>query len=1077
MSNSTAQFLESTFGLKHAPSLQPEEFVRHHKRGHYSVNKSQHIIGLNFFGMDIQDQAIQALFQQVDLTHLQSLNLGATSLTHLHFTSSLPALQYLDISECASLTQLSFEEPLAALVKLEGFDSALHSFTLIRGFEVLAHLDLKNNQLSSLTFEGDFPNLKWLDVSANQLTEFQIPKKFAALEHLFLNDNQLTQLSVYRPLPNLHTLHLKGNQLSSLPENLLLYTKLESLYLHGNPLNGIPQEVIENNEYKSSWQGIQSYLRAQQKSRLLFLHEAKMVLVGNGEVGKTSIRLRLLDKTARLPTREERTQGLEVAHYEIHGLEPELTHLDTPVDFDLNIWDFGGQGKYREIQQLFCSRKTLYVFVTAYDDHPTKDQYIGFEYWLAMVNAYSFDPRESSHCPILHIVNKIDEKTPAINERNRREIFPNIASEDFLKISAKTLYNFEELEQAIRRALPRISSDIFTTPYTENWLAVKRELESLRDQHHISHQAYLAICQQHDLDEQEAATWLEILSRIGTVIYFGQNERLKDWVILNPNWIREVLYQMLDSNAIVYGILRENALSHIWPSYEAEDHQRFLKLMQEYQLCYERKDRYNKSEYVVPACLPEDPPSLPEEIFQSPKYSLKFEFQPFLPAGTINKLMVTLQQGNFQGKEQLLSTGRTEKTLNVKVYENLMWKNNVVVQAPDLEHNTYAHLQESWEDKSVYVSIYGSGAKAMFDFVEEALNQHNQTLKETKYLQQLNLCPFAWHEEEWEMLSTLQKYKVPFFTPFPSHAIPKTPMDRIQALIAQGRLKEALAELSQFSNIHNEVAQLQGRLAELASEEMMGTISRSEASLEKNKLVSAALKLNESQRQSKGVETPPTPPIETPPAAPVSPSGVPRDAKIYLSYAWGTNEETGEDRVEMVDRLYDSLSQDGFTVLRDNMNIQYGDLISKFMNDLGKGDVIVVFMSDKYLRSVYCMWEMCEIYRTSKSEKAGFVQRILPFRIEQLSLNRPQTLGKYLTHWNTEFKEWDTFFQEFREQVGGPQWEEFQKAKKIKNTFAEVVGHFQDMNAQTKELLAENDFEVVKQAILDRIQRLNTSST
>ena len=97
-----------------------------------------------------------------------------------------------------------------------------------------------------------------------------------------------------------------------------------------------------------------------------------MVLVGNGEVGKTSIRIKLLDKTAPLPQKHERTPGLDVKPYAVRGLEKAITKLPEAIDFQLNIWDFGGQGKYREVQQLFCSRKTLYLFITAHDDLPKK---------------------------------------------------------------------------------------------------------------------------------------------------------------------------------------------------------------------------------------------------------------------------------------------------------------------------------------------------------------------------------------------------------------------------------------------------------------------------------------------------------------------------------------------------------------------------------------------------------------------------------------------------------------------------------------------------------------------------------
>ena len=111
-----------------------------------------------------------------------------------------------------------------------------------------------------------------------------------------------------------------------------------------------------------------------------------------------------------------------------------------------------------------------------------------------------------------------------------------------------------------------------------------------------------------------------------------------------------------------------------------------------------------------------------------------------------------------------------------------------------------------------------------------------------------------------------------------------------------------------------------------------------------------------------------------------------RAKKIYFSYAWGDEEERGESREKIVDELYQSLKKDGFNVLRDKMDSHYGDMISKFMQEIGESDLIVVFVSDKYARSPYCMNELYEIARNSKFDKQLFAKRVLPVVLNRLSL-------------------------------------------------------------------------------------------
>jgi internalin A len=50
-----------------------------------------------------------------------------------------------------------------------------------------------------------------------------------------------------------------------------------------------------------------------------------------------------------------------------------------------------------------------------------------------------------------------------------------------------------------------------------------------------------------------------------------------------------------------------------------------------------------------------------------------------------------------------------------------------------------------------------------------------------------------------------------------------------------------------------------------------------------------------------------------------------------------------------------------------------GDLISGFMKRIGRADRVIVVLSDKYLRSPYCMTELHIIYRRSNEEKEEFL--------------------------------------------------------------------------------------------------------
>jgi small GTP-binding protein len=534
----------------------------------------------------------------------------------------------------------------------------------------------------------------------------------------------------------------------------------------------VPQEVVGSGEGHNALEEVRTYFLSLVDKEGVYLHQAKMVLVGNGEVGKTSIRIKLIDEDAPLPEAKDRTPGLDIVTYTVEQLSPSLTTLNQPIDFELNIWDFGGQGKYREIQQLFCSRKTLYLFVTSYDDLPDKDDYIGFEYWLSMVNAYSYDEQSKKASPVIHVVNKIDKKERHINRESLKRQFDNV--ERFVTISCKRKENLDYLREAIRTVLPAIDHTVFTDKYAPEWMAVKNELEQ-EEEPHITYQHYLAICKEHELDENAAAKWLNILDRIGAVIYFGGNEALRDWIILKPNWVKDALYKVIDDKDkkryIENGVFRPAFFDLIWSGYSDAEHQKLISLMIAYELCYEQQIN-GKTQYVVPALLQEEEPEIPAYLGGQADYQVVFSFKPFIPAGIVNKLMIRLREYIFRAK---------------------LWKNNVILHEHQYQTNAYAHVWEAWADKMVYLNLYGNDVATLYHIIRNTLEDLTTTLKATKYMYQLDFEVQVKYKDAWESLSSLKRFGVSKFESF------WTPFAANEELMKRGKI-EQLTKMKPMGN-------------------------------------------------------------------------------------------------------------------------------------------------------------------------------------------------------------------------------------------------------------------------------------
>jgi len=105
---------------------------------------------------------------------------------------------------------------------------------------------------------------------------------------------------------------------------------------------------------------------AEEQAELLY--EAKLVLVGDGKVGKSS----LLAALQGLPFEPDRktTHGIDIVELPLphpeagqSGGAADKPKIADGTEISIRAWDFGGQPEYRVTHQFFYSERTLYVLV------------------------------------------------------------------------------------------------------------------------------------------------------------------------------------------------------------------------------------------------------------------------------------------------------------------------------------------------------------------------------------------------------------------------------------------------------------------------------------------------------------------------------------------------------------------------------------------------------------------------------------------------------------------------------------------------------------------------------------------
>ncbi|TRV09969.1 MAG: TIR domain-containing protein [Microcystis wesenbergii Mw_MB_S_20031200_S109] len=121
------------------------------------------------------------------------------------------------------------------------------------------------------------------------------------------------------------------------------------------------------------------------------------------------------------------------------------------------------------------------------------------------------------------------------------------------------------------------------------------------------------------------------------------------------------------------------------------------------------------------------------------------------------------------------------------------------------------------------------------------------------------------------------------------------------------------------------------------------------------------------------------------------PLSQPMNQQVYISYNWQ------EDSNEMANQLVQAFAAKGIEIIRDKTHTTYKDSIKNFMQQIGQGKCVVAVISDRYLKSENCMFELVEIARNG-----DFYQRIFPIILPDARIHKDFERIDYLKYWEDE---------------------------------------------------------------------------
>ncbi|HEY3362762.1 MAG TPA: COR domain-containing protein [Methanosarcina sp.] len=653
-----------------------------------------------------ENQLIQLPSEITELKSLTILFLSENQLAQIPpEIGELKNLTIFDLSK-NQLTQLPLE--ITELKNLTTLDLSRNQLTQIPPeigeLKNLTTLDFFRNQLTQIPPEiGELKSLTTLNISRNQLT--QIPPEIGELKNLTTLDffrNQLAQLPPeIGELKNLTTLNLFRNQLTQLPPEITELKSLTTFDLSSNPLTLPPPEIIS--------MGVKAIFTYLAQSKTSEHNEAKLILVGNGGVGKTCLVNRLINDVF---IGDEITEGINISEWNIP------VPCSGNGSIKLNIWDFGGQEIYHATHQFFLTKRSVYLLV--WNARKTKD-YDNIYYWLHMLEAFGDDS------PIVLVMSKMNESNDDLNLKDLKSKFPQIACD--IKIDNKDGKGINRLKEIICETAWNLP--LMRAKWVDSWYEVRKKLEGIKE-NRIPYDKFREICISEGLDAENVDILDGYLHDLGVTLHFRDRIGLKNIVILKPEWATGAFYKILSAKSVLHseGVLLQNELDQIWDkeTYPSAVHSQLMELMNKFELAYELP---GKSNYLIPELLPKSEPDYDWD--DEKNLYFYYFYDSFLPSGIITRFIVRMHQD-------------IEKKNNGMP---LCWREGVILKL----QNSRALVKMKADEKQIEIRITGDNKRGALGAICDQLDQINTSIKKINVSKQIpcncsKYCPERYSYEK-----------------------------------------------------------------------------------------------------------------------------------------------------------------------------------------------------------------------------------------------------------------------------------------------------------------------------------------
>jgi GTPase SAR1 family protein len=502
-------------------------------------------------------------------------------------------------------------------------DNRLEYIEQVEGLRRLDSINLSNNKIQSLLPLKRLTKLRILNISKNPLKSIKALSNLTNLDSVDLGNTKVDSL---RPLKKILE---KGLWMRFRPFHP---NYRQGISLHECKFNDPPFEIITGGN-----DALLNYWKEQDRLGTQRAYEGRLIILGEGKVGKTTLLNKLKSPNYQLEKLEQ-THGINIWR------DWKFPVPDTEEKYSASVWDFGGQDIQHLTHQYFFTPGTVFLLVVNKRGSNAASEATQLNYWFRIIELMGRYSGQKARVMVVHNVFTGDKSSHGINLGPYQEKYKDTLEITFKEVNlAENSGTFDDLRGEIQESLislPGVGENIIA-----GWPDIRRKIGERRTERRISFREFGKICEEHDIKTEDSQLLLSrYLARLGELLHYEHGGLLFDNVLLDIDWITTAVYGITENQVIIdrNGRFTREEIIEVWKKNDVTDrgdHELMLQLLQmdAFELCWQTEAGHYLTPTLFSTRRPTGVPPVKANL------GLRFHYD-YLPKGLLGQLIVRLHK-------------------------------------------------------------------------------------------------------------------------------------------------------------------------------------------------------------------------------------------------------------------------------------------------------------------------------------------------------------------------------------------------------------------------------------------------